>query len=272
MVSPAPPAEQEPGALRAFARVVGVLAWRDLLRMGRQPARMLGALLAPVVILLFWGAAAESILRTGEVYRRFLLAGMLVQAMLFSVQTSGAALLQDREAGLLRTLALTPVPRSWTALGKVLGAAGQAVAHGCVFLFAAPLVDAWPTPGGFLLALGVLGALGVGLGGLSLAVASRARSYEDFGATMLLLSIPSLFVSGVHFPTAEFPPWLRFLARCNPLTYGMDALKHIFVPLTDAGRWSPDFAPATDAVAVLMFAILGGLVGLRFVRLGPARG
>jgi ABC-2 type transport system permease protein len=258
--------------LRALLRVVGVLATRDLVRMGRQPARMLGALLAPVVILAFWGAAAESILRAGDVYRKFLLAGMLVQAMLFSAQTSGAALIQDREAGLLRTLALAPVPRGWVALGKVLGAGAQAVAHGLVFLFAAPMVDAWPTPLGFAAALGVLLALGVGLGGLTLAVASRARTFEDFGAAMLLVSIPALFVSGVHFPTAEFPPWLRALARANPLTYAIDALKHVFVPVTDAGRWSPDFAPGTDALALVAFAVAGAWLGLRHVRLGPARG
>jgi ABC-type polysaccharide/polyol phosphate export permease len=60
----------------------------------------------------------------------------------------------------------------------------------------------------------------------------------------------------VHFPIMEFPPWLRTLARLNPATYGIDALKHLFIPVTSAGRWVPDFAFGLD------LAVLGGFTAV----------
>jgi ABC-2 type transport system permease protein len=237
-------------------RTIGVLAWRDLLRFWRQRGRLWGAVVAPVVILVFFGAAAESMVRAGEVYRKFLLAGMLVQAMIFSANTSASSLLWDREFGFLKVLALAPVPAAWVALGKIAGSALQAAAHGVVFLLAAPLVGVWMTPLELLAALGIVALVAIALSALSLTVASRARSYEDFNTLMLLFSIPMLFISGVHFPIMEFPPWLRTLARLNPATYGIDALKHLFIPVTSAGRWVPDFAFGLD------LAVLGGFTAV----------
>ncbi len=240
-------------------RTIGILAWRDLLRFGRQRGRMIGAVVAPVIILVCFGAAAESMMRAGEVYRKFLLAGMLVQAMIFSANTSASSLLWDREFGFLKVLALAPVPPSWVALGKVAGSAAQALLSGLFFLVAAPLVGVWLSPLELLGALGVVGLIAVALSALALTIASRSRSYEDFNTVMLLFSIPMLFISGVHFPVMEFPPWLRNLARLNPATYGIDALKHLFVPIDSAGRWVPDFALSLD------LAVLGGFTALTLV-------
>jgi ABC-2 type transport system permease protein len=246
-------------------RTIGLLAWRDLLRFGRQRGRLLGAVVAPVVILVFFGAAAESMMRAGDVYRKFLLAGMLVQAMIFSANTSASSLLWDREFGFLKVLTLAPVPPSWVALGKVAGSALQALAHGLVFLLAAPLVGVWLSPLELFSAIGVVALIAVALSALALTVASRTRTYEDFNTLMLLLSIPMLFVSGVHFPVMEFPPWLRTLARLNPATYGIDALKHLFVPATSAGRWVPDFPLGLDLGVLVAFAAL--CLGVAVLRL-----
>lgn len=237
-------------------RTVGLLAWRDLLRFWRQRWRLVGAMVAPVVILVFFGAAAESMMRAGEIYRKFLLAGMVVQAMIFSANTSASSLLWDREFGFLKVLTLAPVPPAWVALGKVAGSAAQASLHGVVFLLAAPLVGVWLSPLELLAAIGLLIVIGTALGALSLAVASHTRTYEDFNTVMLLFSIPLLFVSGVHFPIMEFPPWLRMLARLNPTTYGIDALKHLFVPATSQGRWVPDFALGTDLLVLAVTTVV----------------
>ena len=134
-------------------RTIGLLAWRDLLRFGRQRGRLLGAVVAPVVILVFFGAAAESMMRAGDVYRKFLLAGMLVQAMIFSANTSASSLIWDREFGFLKVLTLAPVPPAWVALGKVAGSALQALAHGLVEIATAAGIDSCWTGVGSLFQL-----------------------------------------------------------------------------------------------------------------------
>lgn len=246
---------------------IGLLAWRDLLRFWRQRGRMVGAVVAPVVILVFFGAAAESMVRAGEVYRKFLLAGMLVQAMIFSANTSASSLLWDREFGFLKVVSLAPVPPWWVAVGKVAGSTCQAMLHGLVFLLAAPLVGVWLSPLELLYAIGVILMIGTALSALALTVASHTRSYEDFNTIMLLFSIPMLFVSGVHFPIMEFPPWLRTLAQLNPATYGIDLLKHLFIPVLSQGRWVPDFSPALDLAVLTGFTIFTVLVAVWKLRL-----
>ena len=83
-------------------------------------------------------------------------------------------------------------------------------------------------------------------------------------------SIPMLFISGVHFPVLEFPPWLRTLAELNPATYGIDALKHLFLPITSAGPWQPDFDLRRDLAVLGAFTAVTLGVAVRALRLREA--
>jgi len=239
-----------------FLRIVGLLVVRDVVRFWRQRGRMTASLVAPWVILLVFGAGYGALLRAGSLYRQFLLAGMVLQAMIFSANISASSLIWDREFGFLRVTALAPVPRAWLALGKIAGAAVQALLHGLVFILAAPVVGVWLDAPRFLAAVAVTFVLALGLAGISLAVASRTRTYEDFNGVILFLSIPMLFLSGAHFPVLELPAWLGCAARLNPVTYGVDLLKHLFVAQDVAGRWVPDFAPGLDVAVLAGFALV----------------
>ncbi len=237
-------------------RTIGIIVGRDVLRFWRQRGRMLSSLLAPVVILVVFGAGYGALLRAGDQYRKFLLAGMVLQAMIFSANISGSSLIWDREFGFLKVVTLAPVPRSWLALGKIAGAGVQAVLHGVVFLLAAPLIGVWLSPLQFLAALGIIAVLAIGLAGLALSVASRSKTYEDFNAVMLFFSVPMLFMSGAHFPVLELPLWLQTAARVNPVTYGVDLLKHLFIAQDAMGRWTPDFSPGLDLAILLAFTVV----------------
>ncbi len=248
-------------------RTIWTLIVRDVIRFQRQRGRMVSSLLAPVVILVVFGAGYGALLRAGSQYRKFLLAGMVLQSMIFSSNISASSLIWDREFGFLRVVALAPVPRASLALGKILGAAVQALFHGLVFILAAPLVDVWLSPLELLAAISITFVLAMGLAGLSLTIASWTRTYEDFNAVILFFSIPMLFMSGAHFPVMELPTWLKNVARANPVTYGVDALKHLFLATDAAGRWVPDFAMSHDIVVLLLFTAITVTCSVAFFRL-----
>jgi len=251
-------------------RTISIIVGRDVLRFWRQRGRMVSSLLAPVVILVVFGSGYGALLRAGDQYRKFLLAGMVLQAMIFSANISGSSLIWDREFGFLKVVTLAPVPRSWLALGKITGAAVQAVMHGIVFLFAAPLVGVWLSPLQFCSALTIIAVLAMGLAGLALTVASRSRTYEDFNALMLFFSIPMLFMSGAHFPVLELPTWLRTVAMINPVTYGVDLLKHLFIAQDAMGRWTPDFPVGLDLVVLAVFTVVTVTASVLVFRLREA--
>jgi ABC-2 type transport system permease protein len=248
-------------------QTVWILVVRDVLRFWRQRGRMLSSLMAPIVILIVFGDGYGALLRAGDEYRKFLLGGMVLQSMIFSANISASSLIWDREFGFLKVVAMAPVPLRHLALGKIVGAAVQAVMHGVVFLFAAPLIGIWMGPLEFMAALGVTFVLALGLAGLAMTVASRTRTYEDFNAVMLFFSIPMLFMSGAHFPVMELPDWLKYVAMANPVTYGVDALKHLFIAEDAMGRWTPDFSLGLDLGVLAAFTAITVSLSVALFRL-----
>ena len=228
---------------------------------------MTSSLTAPIIILVVFGTGYGALLRAGDQYRTFLLAGMILQAMIFSANISASSLIWDREFGFLKVVALAPVKKQYLALGKIVGAGVQALLHGLVFILAAPLLDVWLSPLTFLFAIAITFVMGLGLAGLSMTVASRTRTYEDFNAVMLFFSIPMLFMSGAHFPVLELPDWLRWAAIFNPATYGVDALKHLFIRTEAIGRWTPDFTMGKDLCVLAIFTLVSVTASVALFRL-----
>ena len=56
-------------------------------------------------------------------------------------------------------------------------------------------------------------------------IAARMRSMEGFHMMMNFLLMPMFFVSGAFFPLREVPLWMEWLARVDPVTYGVDAMR-----------------------------------------------
>ena len=46
---------------------------------------------------------------------------------------------------------------------------------------------------------------------------------------MQLIVFPLMFLAGVFFPVDGVPVWLQVVAKVNPLTYGVDAIRQIFL-------------------------------------------
>jgi ABC-2 type transport system permease protein len=76
---------------------------------------------------------------------------------------------------------------------------------------------------------------------------------------MNFLVMPMLFLSGAMYPVTAMPPTLRHLTQLNPLTYGIDAFKHILL-VNATPPLGPEFALWLDlsvvaAVSVVMLTL-----------------
>jgi ABC-2 type transport system permease protein len=60
-------------------------------------------------------------------------------------------------------------------------------------------------------------------------LAARQKTMEGFQMIMNFLLMPMLFISGAFFPLTDVPGWLEFLARLNPVTYGVDAIRQVML-------------------------------------------
>jgi len=46
---------------------------------------------------------------------------------------------------------------------------------------------------------------------------------------MQMLVFPMIFLAGVFFPVDSVPLWMEVASKINPVTYGVDAIRQIFL-------------------------------------------
>lgn len=219
-------------------RGVWVVAYRDLLTFVGDRFRMMASLTFPLLFLaIFGGGFSEVIGRMagGVDLLQFMYPGIIAQTVLTTSLFSGVSVVSDREDGFLREILVAPVSRTGIVLGKVAGAAAVALLQALVLLVIAPAVGV-PLDAGIVLRLvPVLTILSLGLASLGILIASFAPSQEGFQLLMQMLVFPMIFLAGVFFPVDRVPLWMEVLSKVNPVTYGVDAVRQVFLGSGPAG-------------------------------------
>ena len=122
---------------------VWILAQREVLRFFRQPSRLLGSLVQPLMLWFFMGSGfADSFIisRSSELsYGEFFYPGVVLMLLLFAAIFSTITLIEDRSVGFLQGVLIAPVPRLSIALGKIIGGTLIALLQVLVFLLLAPV-------------------------------------------------------------------------------------------------------------------------------------
>ena len=141
----------------------------------------------------------------------------------------GFALVWARSRNLLKRLAATPMSRAQYLLAHILARLlFLGIEVGALLVFAR-LAFSVSTRGSLstLAAVAVLGA--IAFGGLSLLVASRARTVEVVSGWMNAVMLPMWVLSGVFFSSAHFPAFTQPFIHALPLTALNDALRGVML-------------------------------------------
>jgi ABC-2 type transport system permease protein len=142
---------------------------------------------------------------------------------------SGLSVVWDREFGFLKEILVAPLGRSGIVLGKAAGSAVVAVVQGIVMLILAPFLGVRITLLMVIELLPILIIISISLSGLGVLIASRMRSQQGFQIVVQLIIFPLIFLSGVFFPVNNVPTWMAVISKINPLTYGVDAIRQLFL-------------------------------------------
>jgi len=224
----APPAVTlAPAGLRHELRAVSMVWRREMIRFGRDRARMFAMLLQPLLFLFVMGTGLSSVVDTGGAFdfRTFLYPGVLAMSVLFTAAFSGISLVWDREFGFLREMLVAPVSTSAILVGKCLGGATAATLQSVVLLLLAGVVGvpySLPLFAMFLLCL-FLGALLLTSMGVLMSV--RVKQIQAAMPMSQLIIMPMMFLSGALFPLANLPGWLAVATKLNPLTYAVQPMR-----------------------------------------------
>jgi len=101
-----------------------------------------------------------------------------------------------------------------------------------------------------LLALPLLGLVGVTFASIALVFNALAKGYDFFTYYFTLVLTPMTFVSGVYFPIEQMPPWLQAVAAVLPLTAAVEIVRPLVIGEAPA-RW-------LEPLAVLAAYAAGG--------------
>jgi len=225
--------------LTELARGFRVVAWREVLRLLGQKPRLLASIATPLLFFGLFGAGFNRLvgqLLPGIDLIRFMFPGIVAMTVIMPSVFTGMSIVWDREFGFLREVLVAPVSRTGIAMGKIAGGALVATSEGLLILLLGPIVGIWLGPVQLATSIGLMGLLATLLSAFGILIGIRITSQEAFQTVMALVVFPILFLSGVFFPVDATPGWLSVVAKLNPATYGVDAIRQVvLVAATSAG-------------------------------------
>jgi ABC-2 type transport system permease protein len=262
-------------------RAAFVVWQRELIRFGKDRARMVSSLVQPVLFLFVLGVGLSSVVSAGRGFNftTFLFPGVLATSVLFSAAFSGISMVWDREFGFLREMLVAPVSTSAILVGKCLGGATVATLQSLVLLALAGLVGVPYSPVMLVELVGLLFLMAFMITALGLMLAARVKQVQSAMPMVQLIITPLMFLSGALFPLSGLPTWLAVLTHVNPMTYAVEPMRSVvfdhlqvapavratFDPGIHWGHWSVPVGLQVVLVAAACVALLAAAVA-RFAR------
>ena len=209
-----------------------VVSYRELLRYVTERSRIVSSLAMPLLLLVVFGAGFTNVIggmAPGIDYLQFMYPGIIAITVLTTSLFAGISVVWDREYGFLREILVAPISRTGIVLGKALGATAQAAIQVALMLLLAPLLGVSLDLGIIVGLIPMVVILSLGLAGLGIFLASFMRSQQGFQTMMQMIIFPLIFLAGVFFPVNNVPTWMEVISKVNPLTYGVDAIRQVFL-------------------------------------------
>ena len=214
----------------------GVLT-REYLRFIQQRTRFLSALIRPLLWLVVFAAGFRAALgiaiiepyETYLTYEVYIAPGLCCMILLFNGMQSSLSMVYDREMGSMRVLLMSPLPRWFLLLSKLLSIALVSLLQVYAFLMIALLVDVEPPLMGYLTVLPALLLVAVMLGAIGLFISSRIKQLENFAGVMNFVIFPMFFLSSALYPLwkmRESSEWLYWICAFNPFTHAVELVRN----------------------------------------------
>src|SRR6202790_2008536 len=129
----------------SFAQYVTCLngiVWREGLRFLHQRERFVSALVRPLVWLFIFAAGFHFVLGVSIIppyetyipYEVYIAPGLLAMIQLFNGMQSSLSMVYDREMGSMKTLMISPFPRWFLLIAKLLAGVVVSVVQAYIFL------------------------------------------------------------------------------------------------------------------------------------------
>ncbi len=221
-------------SIKSFVEKTFTIVGLEARKLGHDPTDIFTRAVQPALWLLVFGevlSRVRAIPTGGRPYLDFLAPGILAQSVLFIAIFSGIAIIWERDLGIVHKFLASPTPRAALVLGKALSAGLRGLTQAAIVYVLALLLGVqmnWNPLN--LLGVFVIVILGAAcFSTFSLIIACLVKTRERFMGIGQILTLPLFFASNAIYPIVLMPAWLQAVARCNPLTYEVDALRDLML-------------------------------------------
>jgi ABC-2 type transport system permease protein len=209
---------------------------REGLRWVHQRGRFVSALVRPLVWLAIFAAGFRFVLGVSIIppyetyipYEVYIAPGLIAMIELFNGMQSSLSMVYDREMGSMKTLMVSPFPRWFLLLSKLLAGVAVAVVQSYIFLGIAWFWEIEPPAIGYVTVLPALIVSGLMLGALGLVMSSLIRQLENFAGVMNFVIFPMFFASSALYPlwrVKESSLFLWWVCQLNPFTSATELIR-----------------------------------------------
>ena len=212
---------------------VALLTKRLVLKVLREPAVTIPNLAISVFFLLTYngafGSSPDVVALAGGNYLNF----VLPVTVLFASISGGAAgltLVADLETGYFRRQLSMPLSRLSIVLAAILLGAIQCLAQATLIVVMGMFLGADPATGlpGLLVLLGYALLWGMGFAGYSVATGLKSGNAQAAQAATFIF-FPLMFLAPVFLPMDQLAGWIQAIAKVNPTTYMLEAMRSVMI-------------------------------------------
>ncbi len=219
-----------------YARCMSGIVRREGLRWVHQRGRFVSALVRPLIWLAIFAAGFRFVLGVSIIppyetyvpYEVYIAPGLIAMIQLFNGMQSSLSMVYDREMGSMKTLMVSPLPRWFLLLSKLLAGVAVSVVQAYLFLAIAWFWEIEPPLLGYATVLPALVLSGLMLGALGLVLSSVVRQLENFAGVMNFVIFPMFFASSALYPlwrVKESGLTLWWICELNPFTSATELIR-----------------------------------------------
>jgi len=232
---------------------IATLAYRDLVKLLRDPMRIISTFLFPLMFIFILGGSMREMVDEYE-FMDYVFTGVLGQTLFQSAALGVIWLIDDREHDFSQEIFVSPISRYTIILGKISGETLVAWSQGLgilAFGFLAGVHFTFQQ----LVALTWSGLVACLFGGaFGVMVLSNLSSRRAADQIFPFIMLPQYFLAGVFNQVRVLPWYLDVLSKLSPMRYAVDLVRGAFY----AGR--PDY----EAVVLLPLPVNAALIAAAF--------
>jgi ABC-2 type transport system permease protein len=238
-------------------RPVYVICYREFVKFFREKSRLLGTIARPVLWLFVVGNGMASLIKpqTGFSYLQYIFPGMIGMTILFSSIFSSISIVWDREFGFMKEMLVAPISRLSIVVGKAISGTLISVAQAIIIMLLIPFLGIHLSALQFFEVVAVALLVSLCITSIGILIAAQLTSFDGFNIIMNFLVMPMLFLSGAMYPVTSLPRALRQITLINPLTYGIDAIKHVLLRQSTPPL-GPEFPFLQDIMIVAITSVI----------------